>query len=139
MVVWPLRMTMMPPTTMAIAARSSQKPGFCQGLGLRRELLTVFDGGVLWDESDGGDTSGSASLMERWDVNDIFYNALVTAESYMVELGLEITLKVPTPVAQTKCWIYRRLNAQKVCIYLYENDLKINRRAAGNPGWRGHQ
>jgi hypothetical protein len=90
---------------MAIAPSNNQNPGFCQKLGLRLELFIVGDGGVLWDEPDGGAAIGSASVMARWDVNDIIYNALIAVECSVVSLGREMTLKVPTPVAQTWCWI----------------------------------
>jgi hypothetical protein len=69
---------------MAIAASSNQNPGFCQKLGLRLELFIVCDGGVLWGESDGAAEIGSASVMARWDVNDIIYNALIAAENFVV-------------------------------------------------------
>jgi hypothetical protein len=90
---------------MAIAASSNQNPGFCQKLGFRLEFFTICDGGVLWDEAAGGAAIGSASVMARWDVNDIIYNALIAAECPVGLLGREMTLKVPTLVAQTECWL----------------------------------
>jgi hypothetical protein len=69
---------------MAITESSNQNPGFCQKLGLRWELFIVCDGGVLWGESDGGAAMGSASVMARWDVNDIIYNASIAAECSVV-------------------------------------------------------
>jgi hypothetical protein len=87
---------------MPIAASNNQKPGFCQKPGLRLEFLVVCDGGLLWDESDREAAIGSASVTTRWDVNDIIYNALIAAGDFVGLLNREITLKVQTPVAQTK-------------------------------------